>query len=346
MGIQERKNREKEERRALILSKAKELILEHGIDALSMQEIADGTELSKATLYLYFQSKEAILKEILAESAIGLRGVRGVPDLPESSGIEALRTLWASYLSLYGDSHEVFVLTGINNFLEPASCWTWAGPAPTWRPARVGMLAMIASRAGAGDRRRDPQDGPQAPEAGPDGHPDRHGHHRHRGPSAPPRPGFPHHPDRDAEHVFELLIRGLAADGTDRSLAGTARPGSRPAPEPRGSLETRERNHGMERFFRRPWSSSPPWGRSPSSSRPSLPRARLDNNDFRFVPRDDPERLAAVRIDEDFGSQMMILVGLETEARDGPGARLPGAAPVAMSQALEARPGGRLRSSP
>ena len=54
MGIADRKQREKEERRTLILKKAKELILERGVDFLSMQEIADSAELSKAALYLYF----------------------------------------------------------------------------------------------------------------------------------------------------------------------------------------------------------------------------------------------------------------------------------------------------
>ncbi len=67
----------------------------------------------------------------------------------------------------------------------------------------------------------------------------------------------------------------------------------------------------MERFFRRPWIIVAALGAVTVFFAAQLPRARLDNNNFRFVPRDDPERLAAIRIDEDFGSQMMILVGLE-----------------------------------
>ncbi|MFA6508077.1 MAG: MMPL family transporter, partial [Treponemataceae bacterium] len=42
-----------------------------------------------------------------------------------------------------------------------------------------------------------------------------------------------------------------------------------------------------------------------------LPKARLDNNNFRFVPEKDPARLESVRIDEIFGSQIYIMVGLE-----------------------------------
>lgn len=42
-----------------------------------------------------------------------------------------------------------------------------------------------------------------------------------------------------------------------------------------------------------------------------LPRATLDNNNFRFVPENDPSRLESKSIDDTFGSQIYILVGLE-----------------------------------
>ncbi|GHU09083.1 antibiotic transporter [Spirochaetia bacterium] len=42
-----------------------------------------------------------------------------------------------------------------------------------------------------------------------------------------------------------------------------------------------------------------------------LPRAELDNNNFRFVPADDPALIDSSNIDETFGSSLFILVGLE-----------------------------------
>lgn len=217
MGIQERKNREKEERRSLILAKAKDLILERGIDALSMQEIADASELSKATLYLYFQSKEAILKEILSESSSAFVEYVESRISPESTGIEALRTLWASYMSLYGESHEVFVLTGISNFLEPGFLLDLGRTEADLRTPPGRMLAMIA-----GVLERGIADGTLKTDLKPlklartviliataiiDTV------------ARLPRPA------RDSRiilaemrNVFELLVRGLAADGTDRSL--------------------------------------------------------------------------------------------------------------------------------
>jgi predicted RND superfamily exporter protein len=42
-----------------------------------------------------------------------------------------------------------------------------------------------------------------------------------------------------------------------------------------------------------------------------FPRAELDNNNFRFVPEDDPALLTSQKIDDTFGSSLFILVGLE-----------------------------------
>lgn len=42
-----------------------------------------------------------------------------------------------------------------------------------------------------------------------------------------------------------------------------------------------------------------------------FPRMKLDNNNYRFVPENDPARVTSEAIDGDFGSQVIILVGLE-----------------------------------
>jgi len=118
MGITERKTREKEERRELILEKSKTLILEHGVPSLSMQDIADAAELSKATLYLYFESKEALLAEILDESSDSFVAYVEERLQPDDSGLAALHKLWASYLGLFGESSDIFILTGIRNFIN------------------------------------------------------------------------------------------------------------------------------------------------------------------------------------------------------------------------------------
>lgn len=217
MGIAERRDREKKKRRALILAKAKALILELGIDALSMQEIADASELSKASLYLYFQSKEAILQEIQKESAIAFVDYVQARISPEASGIEALRTLWGSYLSLYGESHEVFVLTGISNFFDPGFLLGPGKDDSDIGTPRGRLLDLIASVL-----KRGIQDGTLETELNPE--------KLARTVlmiaaaiidtvARLPRPA------RDGRiiltemrNTFELLLRGLAAEGTDKSL--------------------------------------------------------------------------------------------------------------------------------
>ncbi len=58
MGIQERKEREKEARREEILAAAEKVFFEKGLATTTVDEIAQAAELSKGTLYLYYRSKE------------------------------------------------------------------------------------------------------------------------------------------------------------------------------------------------------------------------------------------------------------------------------------------------
>jgi AcrR family transcriptional regulator len=144
MGISERKLREKEERRELILLKAKEIILTRGIDSLNMQDIADGAELSKATLYLYFENKEAILKAILDESLDAfIERVRS-SIFPDSTGLQAIHALWSGYLSFSREEEDLFVLTGISSYVDPGVTLT-IGDAASAEPRPLQpMLDLLA----------------------------------------------------------------------------------------------------------------------------------------------------------------------------------------------------------
>jgi AcrR family transcriptional regulator len=61
MGIHERKERDKQEMRNLILSTAMKLFLEEGYSNVSIRRIADKIEYSPATIYLYFKDRDEIL---------------------------------------------------------------------------------------------------------------------------------------------------------------------------------------------------------------------------------------------------------------------------------------------
>jgi AcrR family transcriptional regulator len=60
MGIQERKEREKERRRQQIIVAAKRVFSEKGFSKSTMEDIASEAELSPGTLYLYFKNKEEL----------------------------------------------------------------------------------------------------------------------------------------------------------------------------------------------------------------------------------------------------------------------------------------------
>ena len=79
MGIQERKEREKERRRSEITDAAEIIIFANGIEKAKVEDIAEQAELSKATLYLYFHNKEEIY------FAISMRGQKIMLDMVEKA---------------------------------------------------------------------------------------------------------------------------------------------------------------------------------------------------------------------------------------------------------------------
>jgi len=80
MGIADRRDREKSERREKILKAAEKLFKSKGYDATSMADIAKEVELSPATLYLYFPNKEVL------HAAASLRITRNLLDGIENHG--------------------------------------------------------------------------------------------------------------------------------------------------------------------------------------------------------------------------------------------------------------------
>jgi AcrR family transcriptional regulator len=66
MGTSARKEREKQHRKETILAAAKELFFEKGYRT-TMEEIAAQAELSKGTLYLYFNSKDELYISVIME---------------------------------------------------------------------------------------------------------------------------------------------------------------------------------------------------------------------------------------------------------------------------------------
>ena len=91
MGTAERREREKEQRRKTIMNAAKTLFFKKGLENTTMDEIAENAELSKGTLYLYFQSKEILAMSIIKEiSDLMNKDLRKAADTGKN-GIERIK---------------------------------------------------------------------------------------------------------------------------------------------------------------------------------------------------------------------------------------------------------------
>lgn len=101
MGIAERRSREKDERRNAILKAAKSLIARHGVEGMSMNQLAESTELNKATLYLYFNDKDDLVDAVVYEGLVLLEKEYQEADRQGLSGLDKVlnrvRTTFAFY---------------------------------------------------------------------------------------------------------------------------------------------------------------------------------------------------------------------------------------------------------
>jgi AcrR family transcriptional regulator len=91
MGTSERREREKEQRRAVIIMAAEELFFTKGISNTTMDDIADKVELSKGAVYLYFKSKEELFVAIVQRGLAILHGFFTAAAQRQGNGLERLR---------------------------------------------------------------------------------------------------------------------------------------------------------------------------------------------------------------------------------------------------------------
>jgi len=110
VGIAERKHREKTQRRSAILKAAKRLISKHGVEGMSMNQLADSTELNKATLYLYFGDKDDLIDAIVYEGLVLLESKYEEMDLKSVSGLQRVLNLARITFAFYKE-HPVYFYT-------------------------------------------------------------------------------------------------------------------------------------------------------------------------------------------------------------------------------------------
>ncbi len=108
MGIQERKEREKMQRREDIIDAAEKVFFEKGIEFATMDDVANEVELSKGTLYLYFKSKAELHFAICIRGLIILKEeFTKVVDLKKTA-IENLVEIGKAYVQFAYENAEYF----------------------------------------------------------------------------------------------------------------------------------------------------------------------------------------------------------------------------------------------
>jgi AcrR family transcriptional regulator len=101
MGIKERKERERTRRSNAIRKAAKKIIREKGVESLTMNQVAELTELNKATLYSYFDNKEDLIDAIVYDGLVLLENRLERSDRKSASGLEEVMNLTRDALNFY-----------------------------------------------------------------------------------------------------------------------------------------------------------------------------------------------------------------------------------------------------
>ncbi len=98
MSTAARRARERAQRRRDILDAARQEFFERGFHRPTVDEVAARAEVSKGTIYLYFESKEAILAHLLLEGlTLLLQEMETAYDPDPATPEEALRALACAY---------------------------------------------------------------------------------------------------------------------------------------------------------------------------------------------------------------------------------------------------------
>ncbi len=110
MGIAERKEREKQQRRSDIIDAAERIFFSRGFDSPTMDDIAAEAELSKGTLYLYFRSRDDLQFAIFMRGSDILMGIMNKNLSDESDGYTNLLTLAGSFVRFSREYRDYFKL--------------------------------------------------------------------------------------------------------------------------------------------------------------------------------------------------------------------------------------------
>ena len=104
--------------RSSILAAAKELFAEHGIEKTTMDDIARKSEYSKATLYVYFQSKEEIVNAILLSNMKLLQKKIQTAIDTNANWFHAYDAICAAIFRFYSENPAAYEVVGSDGIID------------------------------------------------------------------------------------------------------------------------------------------------------------------------------------------------------------------------------------
>lgn len=126
MGITQRKEREKEGMRQLILKAALNLFRERGYDGVSIRNIAEAIEYSPGTLYLYYKDKSEIFFALQYEAAAVKRDfLLSVADIENPwERLVAFGRRYVEFGMKHPDLYDLlFITRAPMEYIENQECW-------------------------------------------------------------------------------------------------------------------------------------------------------------------------------------------------------------------------------
>jgi AcrR family transcriptional regulator len=103
MGIAQRREREREEVRRMILDAAHDLFAREGYDRVTMRRIAEAIEYSPTTIYNHFEDKDDLVQSLCEEDFARLLGALQAKEAP-ADPVEQIRQLGLAY-ARFGVDH-------------------------------------------------------------------------------------------------------------------------------------------------------------------------------------------------------------------------------------------------
>jgi len=148
MGTAARRERERSELREKILDAARAIVLREGFGALTLRKLADAIEYAPGTIYLYFENRDAIARELSAE---GFRSLLEVfaPTAGVTDPLARLEAIGRAYVRFGMENPETYRLIFMEDPQLTTAVFKAAGDDPGQRAYRA-LLEPIEQLRDAG----------------------------------------------------------------------------------------------------------------------------------------------------------------------------------------------------